>query len=318
MKRVNVSLKRRLIPVACFIALSCACFAQDVIVTKDSKKIDAKVTEINVDDVKYKRFDHLDGPTYSLPKSEIVTIIYQNGLVETFATEKPAQTTQTTVQTTPTNVQTAPVVTKTTGNNNAAAQNRVTERSYTSENVVVANKPASVSKTQPNYKGYVGLNVGPAFVTGDLGGLEDLFESTGLGVSISFGYLFTPHVGIHSAIFGTQFSAKVSSSISLGLSGLLVGPLFSTATENGKVEFDFRPTIGFAQGSLTINDQTATTKASTFAFGVGGSLRWNCWNRVSLAANLDYYNGKPKDDDSIEMDLSSFGFSFGVNFRFGK
>ena len=87
MKRVNLkfSAKRRmLLSAACFVVFTCACFAQDVIVTKDSKKIDAKVTEVNAGDIKYKRFDNPDGPTYTLSKSDIVTIVYQNGQVETF------------------------------------------------------------------------------------------------------------------------------------------------------------------------------------------------------------------------------------------
>ena len=174
---------------------------------------------------------------------------------------------------------------------------------------------ANVLKAQPERKAYVGLNAGPAFMLGEL---KDYFESPGVGISINFGYLFTPHAGIHAAFFGTQFTVKGNSSNTLGLSGMLAGPLFSTATESGKVEFDFRPTIGFAQGAATIEQQSAQTKNVTFAFGAGGSLRWNCWSRVSLAANLDYYYGKPQDDSAqkVEMDLSSFGFSFGVNYRF--
>jgi hypothetical protein len=61
-----------------------ACFAQDVIVTKDGKKINAKVTEVNIDDVKYKNFDNQDGPTYTLLKSAVSSIRYQNGTEETF------------------------------------------------------------------------------------------------------------------------------------------------------------------------------------------------------------------------------------------
>jgi len=310
MKRVNLSLKRRLFPVACFIALSCACFAQDIIVTKDSKRIDAKVTEVNVDDIKYKRFDHLDGPTYTLPKNEIVTIVYQNGLIDTFETEKPTQKA-------PTPVQSAPVVAETAERNNSVAQNRMVERSDASANMATVNKPANDLTTNPERKGYIGMNVGPAFMMGEL---KDYFESPGFGFSVSFGYLFTSNVGIHSAIFGTQFEVEGKSSQSLGLSGFLVGPLFSTATKTGKVELDFRPTMGFAQGAATIDNKSVNTKTSTFAFGLGGSLRWNCWKRVSLTVNLDYYYGKPKDDSDqrIEMDLSSFGISFGANYRFGK
>jgi len=95
MKNVNLKLdflaKRCMLAAACSIILTCTCFAQDVIVTKDSKRIDAKVTEINVDNVRYKVFDHQDGPTYTLPKSDIVTIIYQNGQVETFVSETSTQ-----------------------------------------------------------------------------------------------------------------------------------------------------------------------------------------------------------------------------------
>ena len=80
-------LKRVLLSAACFIAFTCACDAQDVIVTKDSKRINAKVTEVNVDNVRYKNFDNQDGPVYTLLKSDIDFIVYQNGRVETFKKE---------------------------------------------------------------------------------------------------------------------------------------------------------------------------------------------------------------------------------------
>jgi hypothetical protein len=59
-----------------------ACFAQDVIITKDAKKIYAKITEVNVHDIKFKRFNYPDGPTYTILKSRIVSILYQDGTVE--------------------------------------------------------------------------------------------------------------------------------------------------------------------------------------------------------------------------------------------
>jgi len=58
--------------------------AQDVIVTKEGNKVNSKVTEINENDIKYKKFDNLDGPTHTMKKSEIATIIYENGQVEVF------------------------------------------------------------------------------------------------------------------------------------------------------------------------------------------------------------------------------------------
>ena len=85
-------MKRILILTGCFIALTYVCFAQDVIITKDSKKINAKVTEVNVSDIKYKKFDNLDGPIYTILKSNIVSILYQNGQVEAF--ESTSQSSQ--------------------------------------------------------------------------------------------------------------------------------------------------------------------------------------------------------------------------------
>ena len=58
--------------------------AQDIIVTIDGEKITAKVTEVDVDLVKYTPYDDQEGPTYTVKKSEIDSIIYQNGEVDVF------------------------------------------------------------------------------------------------------------------------------------------------------------------------------------------------------------------------------------------
>ena len=67
-----------------FIFSSAALFGQDIIVTKDAKKIDAKVLKIDDIEIKYTDFDTPDGVIYRLLKSEIASIIYQNGNVEVF------------------------------------------------------------------------------------------------------------------------------------------------------------------------------------------------------------------------------------------
>jgi hypothetical protein len=65
-------------------------FAQDLITKKDGTDIKAKITEVNTDNVKYKRSDNLNGPTYTINKSEILMIIYGNGMREIFNTEEEA------------------------------------------------------------------------------------------------------------------------------------------------------------------------------------------------------------------------------------
>ena len=60
---------------------SCSIFSQDLIITTDEKKIDAKILEVSKKEIKYKEKDNLDGPTFVLETSEICSIIYANGKV---------------------------------------------------------------------------------------------------------------------------------------------------------------------------------------------------------------------------------------------
>jgi hypothetical protein len=60
--------------------------AQDQIVLKDGNTIEAKVMEISPSEIRYKRFNHLDGPTIVVPISNVLSIKYENGMVEAFNT----------------------------------------------------------------------------------------------------------------------------------------------------------------------------------------------------------------------------------------
>lgn len=53
--------------------------AQDTIVQTDGQKVIAKVLEITPDLIKYKKFDNPDGPIFSIQKSKVYMIVYQNG-----------------------------------------------------------------------------------------------------------------------------------------------------------------------------------------------------------------------------------------------
>lgn len=66
--------------------------AQDMIVKTDATRIEARVTEISPEAVRYKRFSNPDGPTYVLPVGEIDHIRYANGEEESFrkSTNAPA------------------------------------------------------------------------------------------------------------------------------------------------------------------------------------------------------------------------------------
>lgn len=55
--------------------------AQDIIVTTDAQKIEAKILEVSKTEIKYKEKNNLDGPTFVLETTEINSIIYSNGKV---------------------------------------------------------------------------------------------------------------------------------------------------------------------------------------------------------------------------------------------
>jgi hypothetical protein len=59
--------------------------SQDVITKKDGTDINVKVKEITIDAVKYLNFDNQNGPLYTISKTDIFRIKYENGNIESFA-----------------------------------------------------------------------------------------------------------------------------------------------------------------------------------------------------------------------------------------
>ncbi len=72
------------------ILLSLASYAQDIIVTTDAQKIEAKIIEVSKSAIRYKEADNPDGPTFVIDVADISTIIYANGKVVLY--NQPAAT----------------------------------------------------------------------------------------------------------------------------------------------------------------------------------------------------------------------------------
>jgi hypothetical protein len=79
--------------IACMVItiMTAPLFAQDIIVTIDAKKIEAKIIEVSKSEIKYKEQDNLDGPTFVLSTNEINSIIYKNGKIALY--NQPAEAT---------------------------------------------------------------------------------------------------------------------------------------------------------------------------------------------------------------------------------
>jgi hypothetical protein len=80
------------------IALSCsvnALWSQDIITLKNGDEVKAKVQEVGLTDVKYKKYENLEGPVYTLLKTEIFMVKYENGEKDIFKDEEAADDTST-------------------------------------------------------------------------------------------------------------------------------------------------------------------------------------------------------------------------------
>ena len=65
------------------------CFSQDLIIKRNGDEIKVKVFEVGTTEIKYKNYDNLSGPTYSILKSDVFMIKYENGTKDIFNEEKP-------------------------------------------------------------------------------------------------------------------------------------------------------------------------------------------------------------------------------------
>ena len=74
----------RLFMLTAAIMCSLVANAQDVIVKNDGSTITSKVLEITSTEIKYKKYSNLKGPTYTINKTDVNYINYENGEKENF------------------------------------------------------------------------------------------------------------------------------------------------------------------------------------------------------------------------------------------
>ncbi len=66
-------------------------FSQDVITKTDGTDIQAQVLEVGKTEIRFKKWDNLEGPIFTELKSELLMIRYKNGTKDTFAKENQKQ-----------------------------------------------------------------------------------------------------------------------------------------------------------------------------------------------------------------------------------
>lgn len=77
-------MKRNLFIILTLGIFTASVFSQDIITKKTGEDISAKVTEVTQTEIKYKKYDNLEGPIFSILKSEVLMIRYENGTKDIF------------------------------------------------------------------------------------------------------------------------------------------------------------------------------------------------------------------------------------------
>jgi len=177
-------------------------------------------------------------------------------------------------------------------------------------------KKSDFNRNSEKRKGFIGLSLGASIPIGDFADKSNGLAKTGLQINlVNFGYLFAENFGIAGIWFGAanplDFFYEVDP---WAYGGLMVGPLMSFPLSE-KVEWDFRPMIGYSVTTLP-DLGWGTEQASSFAFNIGTIFRINVGNKVSLLLSADYFSTKPEfKDNGFEQNIGTLSLGFGVAYR---
>lgn len=79
---------RYLVLFCLFFVFSLPSFSQDLIILNSGDEIEAKVTEIGDKHIKYKKYNNLSGPNYTIKKVKVLMIRYENGTKDIFGSNQ--------------------------------------------------------------------------------------------------------------------------------------------------------------------------------------------------------------------------------------
>jgi len=91
MKIKPIKMKKILTSLYLILCFQIGSFAQDLIVKKNQVEIESKIIEITENVIKYKKWTFLEGPIYSVKKSDVFLVLYANGEKEYYGSEDSSQ-----------------------------------------------------------------------------------------------------------------------------------------------------------------------------------------------------------------------------------
>lgn len=79
-------MKKILFSVLMLLCASSVLSAQDIITKRNGEDIKAKILEVNLNEIKYRKWDYLEGPIFSIAKHDVLIVRYENGTNDIFNT----------------------------------------------------------------------------------------------------------------------------------------------------------------------------------------------------------------------------------------
>ncbi len=277
-----MTMKKQLVLAAALLCAASAAEAQDMIVKRNAQaeEIPAKVLEVGEDQIRYRKFSNPDGPIYTISRSEVFFIRYENGEKEVItAYDTPA----------------APQASNSTlAGALARGGQALRER-----------KPLRDRSWEVGITPTAGL----ALVFFE----EDSWDGPALSVSVDGNYYFSKYstecvgasLGFLYSSLGTE---DISGDFSMMNLDLYYGSLGSPSGSSfgGKVGFS----LGFPM-SLQMGDYDMSESLNGFQFGTFTQLGWS-WRHSDVGLRLQYnFTNLIK-----EVDSSLFQFGVYYSYRF--
>lgn len=79
---------KKLLSFATCLLVSSFIWSQDVLTLHNGEEVNVKVVEISATELKYKKFENVDGPIYSMGLKNVFMIVYENGTKDIFNSSK--------------------------------------------------------------------------------------------------------------------------------------------------------------------------------------------------------------------------------------
>jgi hypothetical protein len=312
--------------------LSISVHAQDIITLRNGDEIRARVTEISASEIRYKRFDNLEGPTIVLPRADVFFINYENGTREIITpTSDAGGTTQPTTNVSQGHARQQQQV---------AQRREPTQQGSTRQQTTQRREPRQTVNT-PHSKFYVGVSGGYGFRGYGFKGRAHFGPRTPTSFGLSSGaYFFNHRIGVGLGAYDTRASYEDFNFAILART-FFVGPVFygHWGRHNGKFFFPTKIGIGinadiwrlqenygdgrefygdFRGRGLGIFCSAGVAYRPVKWFSVGLNLYVNSINVSGTSTFLYRYSYHDYYYDSLSASWNFFGFTptLGINFHF--